>query len=206
MFLSIVCLGGIINSCNEVDTPNIDESVGLTKEAQVLKELYKVEIPKMEELIVSRAENNLTEEEAKKFLATFSSQTVSMLKSYGFTEKDWEEFDSTNDPAFIISGMLFLAVAESSIQPTSLPLVKSRTVENNENVDSCVTLERISLCLATAAFGKQIMDILSKEFMGVTCITKALFWATVKRAVTNANLVIAMVSFAVEFAMCVGWN
>ena len=70
-------------------------------DVRALKELYQAEIPKLGELIETRAGSSLTDEENRNFLASFSSQTVSMLKSYGFTEKDWGEFESMQDPALV---------------------------------------------------------------------------------------------------------
>lgn len=202
----IIFLSGVFYSCNGFEDQDLEiQPTGLTEEAQQLKELYQTEFLKISELKESRSISEMTEDEIKEFFATFSEPTVRMLRSYGFTDKDWKEFEDTSNPAFIVSGMLFLAAFDSSTDVKFFPFVKSRTVENNEGSDTCATLERIALCLGSAALGKEIMTILSGEFIGITCITKALFWATVKKVITNINLWFYLISFSVEFALCVGW-
>ena len=53
------------------------------------------------------SESNINEEQIKQELAALSTPIVNMLKSHGFTDKDWEEFEGTDDPAFILSGIVF---------------------------------------------------------------------------------------------------
>lgn len=71
----VLLLSGAIYSCNGFEDFDFNESTALTDEAQALKELYQAEIPKLGELIETRAGSGLTEEEAETFLASFSTQT-----------------------------------------------------------------------------------------------------------------------------------
>lgn len=200
----VLLLIGTIYSCTGFEEPDFNKSTALTSDAQALKELYQAEIPKFGELIETRTECNLTQEEANIFLSSFSTQTVKMLKSYGFTEKDWEEFESIQDPAFILSGMLFLAVMDTNNEDVSFSLLKTRATEESDD-DTCFSWEQLGNCLATAALGDNIVKAIKQELIGVTCVTKTIFWSVVKRVIKNFGLVISIASFVYEFSYCIGW-
>lgn len=200
----IVFLGGALYSCNGFEDQDLElQSTELTEEAQQLKELYQTELLKMSELKESRAESEMTEEEIKTFFVTLAEPTVRMMKSYGFTDKDWEEFDSTSNPAFIVSGMLFLAVVDNSTNSQSFPLLKSRAIE--ESNDSCVTWEQLKACLSITALGTTAWEILEKEFFNLKCITKNIFWTVVKKAALSITVLSILFEFGEAIAECAGW-
>ena len=196
----VLLLSGAIYSCNGFEDFDFNESTALTDEAQTLKELYQAEIPKLGELIETRAESSLTDEENRRFLTSFSSQTVSMLKSYGFTEKDWEEFESTQDPAFILSGMLFLAVMDTNNEEVSFSFLKTRAMEEGEEDDSCYDPYKAIDCLRFATGIDDWLDLMS---MG--CLTQTLLLTACK---STAGAIVGAAALAYvmwEFSQCMGW-
>lgn len=200
----IAFLGGALYSCNGFEDQDVElQSTELTEEAQQLKELYQVEMLKISELRESRSASEMTEEDIKTFFATFAEPTVRMMKSYGFTDKDWKEFDSTSNPAFIVSGMLFLAVLDNSTNSQSFPLLKSRAIE--ESNDSCVAWEQLKPCLSISALGTTALEILEKEFFSLKCITKNIFWTVVKKAALSVTVLSILLEFGEAIAECAGW-
>ena len=196
----VLLLSGAIYSCNGFEDFDFNESTALTDEAQTLKELYQAEIPKLGELIETRAGSSLTDEENRNFLASFSSQTVSMLKSYGFTEKDWGEFESMQDPAFILSGMLFLAVMDTNNEEVSFSFLKTRAMEEGEEDDSCYNPYKALDCLRSATGIDNWLDLMS---MG--CLTKELLLTACK---STAGAIVGAAALAYvmwEFSQCMGW-
>ena len=196
----VLLLSGAIYSCNGFEDFDFNESPALTDEAQALKELYQAEIPKLGELIETRAGSSLTDEENRNFLASFSSQTVSMLKSYGFTEKDWGEFESIQDPAFILSGMLFLAVMDTNNEEVSFSFLKTRAMEEGEEDDSCYNPYKALDCLRSATGIDNWLDLMS---MG--CLTKELLLTACK---STAGAIVGAAALAYvmwEFSQCMGW-
>jgi len=196
----VLLLSGAIYSCNGFEDFDFNESTALTDEAQALKELYQAEIPKLGELIETRAGSSLTDEENRNFLASFSSQTVSMLKSYGFTEKDWGEFESIQDPAFILSGMLFLAVMDTNNEDVSFSFLKTRAMEEGEEDDSCYNPYKALDCLRSATGIDNWLNLMS---MG--CLTKELLLAACK---STAGAIVGAAALAYvmwEFSQCMGW-
>ena len=196
----VLLLSGAIYSCNGFEDFDFNESTALTDEAQALKELYQAEIPKLGELIETRAGSSLTDEENRNFLASFSSQTVSMLKSYGFTEKDWGEFESIQDPAFILSGMLFLAVMDTNNEEVSFSFLKTRAMEEGEEDDSCYNPYKALDCLRSATGIDNWLDLMS---MG--CLTKELLLTACK---STAGAIVGAAALAYvmwEFSQCMGW-
>ena len=196
----VLLLSGAIYSCNGFEDFDFNESTALTDEAQTLKELYQAEIPKLGELIETRAGSSLTDEENRNFLASFSSQTVSMLKSYGFTEKDWGEFESIQDPAFILSGMLFLAVMDTNNEEVSFSFLKTRAMEEGEEDDSCYNPYKALDCLRSATGIDNWLDLMS---MG--CLTKELLLTACK---STAGAIVGAAALAYvmwEFSQCMGW-
>lgn len=198
----VLLLSGAIYSCNGFEDFDFNESTALTDEAQALKELYQAEIPKLGELIETRAGSGLTEEEAETFLASFSTQTVSMLKSYGFTEKDWEEFNGIQDPRFICLGFFFLAVADSNTDNQSFTFIKSRSPEHGEE-ENCWTVDNIKDCLIEAVGIDGIIDLgeLSGLFMG--CMGKEIVFTTLKQFLRKTlPPAISLTIIIMEFAQC----
>lgn len=196
----VLLLSGAIYSCNGFEDFDFNESTALTDEAQALKELYQAEIPKLGELIETRAGSSLTDEENRNFLASFSSQTVSMLKSYGFTEKDWGEFESMQDPAFILSGMLFLAVMDTNNEEVSFSFLKTRAMEEGEEDDSCYNPYKALDCLRSATGIDNWLDLMS---MG--CLTKELLLTACK---STAGAIVGAAALAYvmwEFSQYMGW-
>ena len=180
------------------------QSTGLTKEAQQLKELYQEEIAKLSSLTDSRTERNLTEDEARDFLRTFSSQTVNMLKSYGFTEKDWAKFEGPEDPRFIFMGFLFLAVADSNTGTQSFSFVKSRAMEDGDN-GSCWNFENVKDCLLYAVGADVIFDVYDLLKGAGECLSKK----TVKEAIETiakkyVGSVVSVAWAIYDFSTCMG--
>lgn len=197
----VLLLSGAIYSCNGFEDFDFNESTALTDEAQALKELYQAEIPKLGELIETRAGSSLTDEENRNFLASFSSQTVSMLKSYGFTEKDWGEFESMQDPAFILSGMLFLAVMDTNNEEVSFSFLKTRAIEEGEEDESCLSLDRVMSCVGTALGFTEIYNLLA----GYQCITAKIAIQITSTVAKRTLGVLAAADFIYSFSVCIGW-
>lgn len=207
----------VIYSCNklssdddiEIVVDNVDipaETSTLKNSIKELKSVLSVELPKIYEVsekTLARGDMNktaleiqdLSESEAKEVLSTLSKPIVKMLKAQGFTENDWAEFEDTNDPAFILAGILYLGMYESNSENVAVPLMKS----DDEN--SCWDLDRIVAC-AGVALG---IDAVINAFKGIGCITQSLALATLKTLAKSVVGIAGAVILIAQFSECMGW-
>lgn len=116
-----------------------------------------------------------------------------MLKSHGFTDKDWEEFEGTDDPAFILSGIVFLGMLESNAN--SISAVKTRTES-----ESCFDPYKVLDCILQATGVTTVMD----AFLG-KCVTKAIAYGLCKETLKKVVGPIAVAIALGDFAHCMGW-
>lgn len=162
-----------------------------------LKEQLVDALPKIMTLIESPttrgAESNVNEEQIKQELAALSTPIVNMLKSHGFTDKDWEEFEGTDDPAFIFSGIVFLGMLETNAN--SISVVKTRSES-----EDCFDPYKVLDCVLQASGVKVAME----AFFG-TCITKAIAYGLCKEALKKVAGPIAVAIALGDFAHCMGW-
>lgn len=144
----------------EVDT---ETSVLFTKEAKLLKESITSHLPQIREL----AENNVSrsvdsqEELLKAHLKELSIQTVQMLKSYGFRDREFVEFDNFADPRIALIGVMFIGLLETGLDSDMLsPRIKSRSGESGDSGE-CFSLGKILDCAGRVILIGELAQLLS---------------------------------------------
>lgn len=175
---------------------NLEKVVDIIGEEEALKEQIISILPQIATLAgtpTTRGIDSNNEEQVKQTLATLSTPIVNMLKSHGFTEKDWEEFDSTEDPAFIFSGIVFLGMLESNSNATS-------SVKTRSESDSCFDPYKVLDCVLQATGVMTVID----AFLG-QCITKYIAYEICKQAIEKVAGPIAVAIALGDFAHCMGW-
>lgn len=201
--ITLVLFASIIfNSCgNEELFPEkmqTDEMSEFETNSEVaLKEQLVDVLPKIMTLAESPTtrgtESHNNEEQIRQELAALSTSIISMLKSHGFTEKDWEEFEGADDPAFILSGIVFLGMLESNANSIS-------TIKTRSESESCFDPYQVLDCILQATGVTAAMDaILGK------CVTKAIAYGLCKAAIKKVVGPIAVAIALGDFAHCMGW-
>lgn len=166
----------------------------LGEEEVALKELLINTLPKIETLTKTSTRSVVNEEQIEQTLSSLSVPVVNMLKSHGFTEKDWAEFEGTDDPAFILSGIVFLGMLESNSNSTHS--IKTRS----ESDDSCFDPYKVLDCVLQATGVATVID----AFLG-NCITKYIAYEICKQALKKVAGPIAVAIALGDFAHCMGW-
>ena len=199
----IVFLGGALYSCNGFEDQDLElQSTELTEEAQQLKELYQTEMLKMSELMESRTNTNIPESESQQLIKALAEPTVKMLKSYGFTDKDWKEFKGTEDPQFICLGLMFLAVADSNTKTQSFSLIKSRSLENGNEGD-CWTFDNIKECIVKSIAPDDLVDLAELAGLLSGCMAKEVVFTTLKQFLKKClPPTVGLTVIIMEFAKC----
>ena len=209
-FVIIVALFAciIFNSCGSEDVfPEKMQMDGMSEFESNSEEVVNSEVALKEQLVdvlpkimtltesptTRGSESNINEEQIKQELAALSTPIVNMLKSHGFTDKDWEEFEGTDDPAFILSGIVFLGMLESNAN--SISAVKTRTES-----ESCFDPYKVLDCILQATGVTTVMD----AFLG-KCVTKAIAYGLCKEALKKVVGPIAVAIALGDFAHCMGW-
>lgn len=205
-----LCIGGLFYSCtnfdafSDFDDLQFNAKSSLTFDAQLLKKQYQQEMPMLHNLVESGAINKMSEDEIKEQFSALSVHTVSMLKSYGFNEKDWAEFENVNDPRFVLAGMLFLSVMEENDVKAIAPVrTKSITTEGDDEGCLLASLERIYSCVTAASALSTILDGVKDGLKGVLCVTRKVLFSVLKKATAFLAIADAII-LIVDVADCLG--
>lgn len=191
-----LCIGGLFYSCtnfdafSDFDDLQFNAKSSLTFDAQLLKKQYQQEMPMLHNLVESGAINKMSEDEIKEQFSALSVHTVSMLKSYGFNEKDWAEFEDVNDPRFVLAGMLFLSVMEENDVKAIAPVrTKSITTEGDDEGCLIITFDQIKACIQAVVTINSVVDDVSNSLKNVLCVTKKIFFAALKKALVAVSVI-----------------
>lgn len=190
----------VFHACNsenfsEEQTKELSKSSTKLGEKEVaLKEQLISILPKIGTLTSTSTRSMADEEQIKQTLSSLSVPIVNMLKSHGFTEKDWDEFEGTDDPTFILSGIVFLGMLESN--SNSIHTIKTRT----ESEDACFDPYQVLDCVLQATGVATVID----AFLG-NCITKLIAYEICKQALKKVIGPIAVAIALGDFAHCMGW-
>lgn len=216
----IVVLAISVYSCyhnsseSDIDIELRDADLGgtseFTQKIQNVKDALADKLPKICEfseksLSISRSVNRelevaaISDSETKEILVSLATPIVEMLKAQGFSEKDWAEFEDTSDPAFILTGILYLGMQEANAEHDVVPLMQ--IWGENEDDDTCWDMQRIVAC-AAAAIG---IDVIYNAFNGIKCITKAVALSTLNIVAKSVLGTAQVIVFIVEFSVCMGW-
>lgn len=180
---------------------SIEPKSSMTWEAKEFKNVLSEKLPSILEFSERVNTKSITKEdntiEVRKLLSSLSSSIVNMLKSQGFTEKSWAEFENTSDPQFILAGILYFGIYQKNVENPRTPLLKTRTEGGD---DGCFDPYQVLDCILQATGVKIVMD----AFIG-KCITKAIALELCKVAAKKVVGPIAIAIAIGDFAHCMGW-
>ncbi len=201
-------------SCNNnyvemEEIPAISETV-LPPSTQEFKDAVVEKLPtfiKYAEKASSRANMPSDEDEieARRLCSSLAAPLVNMLKSHGFTDADWTEFESQGDPSFILAGIIYLALFENNVMNNVIPLSRALSEGgggDDDDDDECWDIARVASCAATAL---GIKDVVS-YFKGIPCITKNIAFSVIKTIVPKVlGGALSAIIVIANFSVCMGW-